>query len=413
MALQSTFRIARRNLGRNLRRTILAVTAIAVGQLAFLGVSALMHGYANQYFDSITGPFVGHIQIHQPDWRDERSVDLTIHNATEVLEIVRAHDDVRNASARIYAPSLVAVEHDGFMGMVMGIDPRDESHDDGLLSGLKQTHPLGERRVVVGRIFADKNGIEKGMELALVGQDIDGSIANNLFTVTDVINSPVAMVNTMGIVMSLEDARDYLRMDDDANEIIIHLEDKEMASPVAADLLSDPILAHLEILGWRDLVPHLLTMIEFVDVYKFIVLFIVCIAAIAGIANTMMMSMFERIHEFGMLLSLGCNPGRLARLILIEASLLALIGLIIGSGIGIGLVTLTSDQGIDYARMGGNESSFEVAFQGLQMSSHVYPNLTTSDILIGIAAILLTAIIATIWPILHVIHLEPVEVMRS
>ena len=413
MALQSTFRIARRNLGRNRRRTLLAITAIAIGQIAFLGVSALMHGYANQYFESITGPFVGHIQIHQSQWRDERSVDLTIRNTTEVLNIVRAHDGVRNASARIYAPSLVAVEQDGFMGMVMGIDPQDESHDDGLLSGLPQTHQLGERKVIVGRIFAEKNGIKKGMELALVGQDIDGSIANDLFTVTDVINSPVAMVNTMGIVMSLENARDYLRMDDDANEIIIHLEDKEMAPEIAADLRSNPILSNLEILGWRDLVPHLLTMIEFVDVYKFIVLFIVCIAAIAGIANTMMMSTFERIHEFGMLLSLGCNPGRLARLILIEAALLAFIGLLIGSGISIGLVSLTSEEGIDYARMGGNESSFEVEFQGLQMSSHVYPILTTADIIVGIVAILLTAILATIWPILHVIHLEPVEVMRS
>jgi len=63
--------------------------------------------------------------------------------------------------------------------------------------------------------------------------------------------------------------------------------------------------------------------------------------------------------------------------------------------------------------MGGNESSFEVEFQGLQMSSHVYPILTTADIIVGIVAILLTAILATIWPILHVIHLEPVEVMRS
>ncbi|MCK4473634.1 MAG: ABC transporter permease, partial [Anaerolineae bacterium] len=78
MTSTSTLRIAWRNLGRNRKRSLLALGAIAVGQLAFLATSALMNGYGEQYLNSVTGPMVGHIQIHAPGWRDDRSIDLTI-----------------------------------------------------------------------------------------------------------------------------------------------------------------------------------------------------------------------------------------------------------------------------------------------------------------------------------------------
>ena len=67
----STFRIAWRNLGRNRKRSALACAAIGLGQFAFLATAAIMHGYADHYFDSITGPLVGHVQVHDPAWREE------------------------------------------------------------------------------------------------------------------------------------------------------------------------------------------------------------------------------------------------------------------------------------------------------------------------------------------------------
>src|SRR6056300_1473454 len=106
MASTSTLRIAWRNLGRNRKRSSLALTAIAVGQFAFLAIAALMHGYMGDFHESITGPMIGHAQIHAPEWRDDRSIDLTIDDVSVVLEAVRDDPAVTNVSARIYAPVL-------------------------------------------------------------------------------------------------------------------------------------------------------------------------------------------------------------------------------------------------------------------------------------------------------------------
>jgi putative ABC transport system permease protein len=413
MVSRSTLRIAWRNLGRNRKRTILALSAIAVGQLAFLSVAALMRGFGEQYLDSITGPMVGHIQIHAPRWRDDRSIDVTLRHVSATIAEVLQDPDVERASPRIYAPALAALEVEGFMSVVVGIDPAAESHPRGLVPGEHLSGQLGEHRVLVGAALAQKQTIEPGMEIAIVGQDVDGSIANDLFTVSGVIPSAIDIVHSQGIVMSLEDAQELFLMPDQAHEIVIHLSNPDRIGDVVARLSSLLLLRDAEVLPWQEILPQFVSILKLMEGYIFVVLFIVFLAAAAGIANTMLMSTFERTHEFGMLLSLGCGPGRLSRIIATEALLLGLVGVSIGTALGVGLVALTSGSGIDYAALGGSASSYEAAFAGITMSSHTFPKTYVSDVAVGVIAVLLTSLLSVTWPVLHIVRLEPMEAMRS
>lgn len=413
MASTSTLRIAWRNLGRNRKRSLLALGAIAVGQLAFLSTTALMNGYGEQYLNSVTGPMVGHIQVHAPGWRDDRSIDLALGDIDAVLAEIRQDPQVNHASARVFAPALAALAKDGFMSMVVGVQPDAESHPSGLLSGMHLTGQLGDHRVLVGSGFARKHDIASGMEIAIIGQDVDGAIANDLFTVSDVIDTPVAVVNSLGIVMSLDDAQEFLRISNQAHEIVIHVKDRLLLDDTAARLSALPLLTGAEVLTWQQIVPEIMTFVNFIGIYKFIILSIVFIAAAAGIANTMLMSTFERTHEFGMLLSLGCGPGRLSKLIAVEAVIVGLLGVAVGTALGLGLVSLTSGSGIDYAALGGSESAFEIDYKGLRFTSHVYPRIFAGDVIAGVVAVFLTSIIAVIWPMLHIVRLQPMEAMRS
>jgi len=413
MASASTLRIAWRNLGRNRKRSLLAFGAIVIGQFAFLATTALIHGYGEQFFNSVTGPLVGHVQIHAPGWREDRSIGLRLGDLGAILAELRQDPQVDHASARVLAPALAALTEDGFMSMVVGIDPAVESHSSGLLGGEPSSGQIGAHRVLVGRTLARRYDIEPGMEIAVIGQDVDGSIANDLFTVAGIISSPVEVVNNLGIVMSLDDAQEFFLMPDQAHEIVIHVSDPEQVDAAAGRLSSLPLLANAEVLPWQEIVPHFVALIEIIDGYTLIILFIVFIAAAAGIANTMLMSTFERTHEFGMLLSLGCSPGRLSRIIAVEAAMLSLLAVALGTGLGLGFVLLTAESGLDYAALGGSDTSFEVAYQGVQLSSFIFPRIYARDVAAGVVAVLLTAFVSVIWPALHLARLEPVEAMRS
>ncbi len=132
----STLKIGWRNLGRNKKRTGLALLAIGVGQFALLATNGLMRGYADNIRLAITGPMVGHVQVHAPQWRKERALDLSVEDLSGIMTEIRNDEAVRSAAGRLYAPILIAPEQDAFIAIVVGLDVEVESEPYGMLSGL-------------------------------------------------------------------------------------------------------------------------------------------------------------------------------------------------------------------------------------------------------------------------------------
>jgi ABC-type lipoprotein release transport system permease subunit len=174
-----------------------------------------------------------------------------------------------------------------------------------------------------------------------------------------------------------------------------------------------PVLKDLEVLSWRELVPELATVIDMADYAGLFVVVLIFVAAVAGVANTLMMATFERMHEFGMLLALGSRPWRLVKLILAEAALLGIVGVVVGTALGVGFVGITSVTGIDMASWGG-EHVQDLAYGGLMMPvQDIYPRLQAVDVLVGLGAVIFTSLVAAAWPATVAARLEPMEAMRA
>ncbi len=412
MAENSTLHMAWRGLGRNRKRSALAVAAIGLGQFAFLATAGIMRGYADHYFDSVTGPLVGHVQIIAPGWREDRAVDQTLKDVGSMLDAMGEMPQVARAVPRVYAPVLVALAEEGFVGMIVGVDSVLDADARGLLGRPDLGGLLGNGRVLVGKGLARQHGIEAGADLAVVGQDVDGSIASALYEVAAVVESPVDLVNSTGIVAGLQDARTLLRLGDEAHEIVVRLHEAEQVDQTTAEIGTQPALQGTEIKPWQEVVPQLAGIINMMDMYLLVVLGIVCLASIAGTVNTMLMSTFERRRELGMLLALGASAGRLVRMVATEAVLLGVLGLALGTALGAGFAGLTAESGFDLAELGGEEP-FEMGFQGVQVASRVYPQVRGRDVLAGVSAVLVTALASCIWPMMHIARLEPMEAMRA
>lgn len=406
-----TIQIAWRNLGRNKKRTALAFLAITVAQFAFLATDGLMRGYSDNIRLAITGPMVGHVQAHDPNWRQERALDLTIDDVDNIVSEVQSDPDVGNVSARIYAPVLVAPKQDAFIAIVIGLSIDAESSPYGILSGLKQSVEKG--KVLIGYRLAKKINAEPGQEIAVVGQAADGSLANDLYIVQDIIRCPADIVNQSGIVMSLQDAQQLFVMPNQANEIVIRAKTSGKSREISNRLSQKPLFANIEVLTWQEIVPELVLILKMSDYVGYFALIIVFIAAVAGIANTLMMSTFERMHEFGMLIALGTRPMRIVRMIICEAIFIGIIGVAIGTVLGYGFVIGTAEQGIDMASWGGEGQVEEMAYQGLNLPLHIHPRLEPIDTLIGLVAVIVTSLVASVWPAWITGRLEPIEAMRA
>jgi putative ABC transport system permease protein len=156
------------------------------------------------------------------------------------------------------------------------------------------------------------------------------------------------------------------------------------------------------------------SMIELKDWMDLIFVAILFVAAAAGIANTMVMSTFERTREFGLLLAIGSRPMRIVLMVMLEAIILGLVGVAIGSALGSAAVLWTSHTGIDYAALTNLKGEdVEFAFQGLNISYVLYPTFEWRHISFGVIAVTFTSLVAALWPSVLAARQEPAEAMRS
>jgi putative ABC transport system permease protein len=406
----STMRMAWRNLWRNRRRTALALAAIGLSVTLVLAYTSILRAYGQWIVETITGPMLGHVQAHAPLWRKDRLMERTLRGVEAMLVELRSDPDVASATARIYAPALAAREEEGFAVVVMGIDSRAESGAARLLTDVVE--PLREREALIGRQLAELMNVRVGDEVAVVGQGVDGSLANDLFMVKAVVTTSVDLVNRQGILIELSDAQALFAMPDEAHEIVIHARRPEMASALSRRLAGASGFAGVEVLDWQALAPEMVTLVRITDLAGLLVLLLVFIAAAAGVANTMVMATFERTREFGMLLALGTHPSRLVRLVIAESIALGVVGALAGSLIGILLVAITHRTGIDYSWLAGGGPS-ELSFAGLRFSLRFYPALSAVDVARAIGAVCITSLLAATWPALRASRLQPVQALRG
>lgn len=408
----STWRLAFRNLFRNPRRTLLALGAIAVAQSSVLMLDGMLNGFAENSFDTLTGPMFGHVQVHAPEWREERAPDLAIDDLEARLAALRAVDGVDAAYARVHAPALAAREVDGHAVMVLGVDMEAESGRHGLLEGIDAAALDQEVPVLVGAMLAREAGITVGDELAILGQGADGSMANDLLVVTGILDTPLDEIRRAGIVAPIGEVQRIFALPDQAHEITIRGGEPENAAALAARIASMDEMSSMEVLDWRALAPEMAQMMGMTQSMGFIVLFIVFLAAAAGVANTMLMATHERRRELGVMLALGTSPFRLLRMVLLEAVLLGLSGVVAGSLLGGGLVLYWSKTGVDMT-LGGAAETQDMAMFGMAMDLNVYPFLTVADLVPGVVGIVIVSVLAALLPAIGTARLEPMEAMRA
>src|SRR5713226_8329098 len=260
----STIRIAWRNLWRNRRRTVLALSAIGLSVALVLVYDGVLRGYGDWMTDTITGPMLGHVQAHAPEWRRTRAMERTLRGVSRSVDALRRDPAVAGANARIYAPALAARGEEGFAVVVLGVEVAGESRRMGLLAG--EPRALTGHHVLMGRLLAQEMNVHEGDVVAIVGQGADGSLANDLFTVVDLVETPVDFVNRQGVVMPIDEAQALFAMPDEAHEVVIYARDPARAGELAARLGGIAEMDGAEVLDWQTLAPGMVSLLRLVEV---------------------------------------------------------------------------------------------------------------------------------------------------
>jgi ABC-type lipoprotein release transport system permease subunit len=406
------FAVAWRNLWRHSRRTLITATAMGVGVAMCMATIALQDGMFLQMFDVMVTDTLGHVQLHHPEYPGKKRLHDTMKDGEALVAQAEALDGVEGTAPRLMAFALAGGEEKSAGAQIMGVSPAREAALTGIDAKLTDGAWLPEEpglKIVVGHELAKDLKVGVGDELVLVGQDAYGGMANDLFEIVGIARTGKTAMDRGGVWVHLADLQTFQALDDQLHELLIVGDDAEQAAALKEQVVTMPASEGALVQTWREADPPTAAMMDSSDATAFILLFVVLSVSALGILNTMLMSVFERMKEFGVLRALGLRPGKLIQVVVLESMLLAGIATTIGLVLGGALDAYLVIHGIDFSASSGEGFSFA----GLTLDPVIHGTVRPEGIVITVAAVIICTLAAAIWPALRAARLEPVEAMRE
>ena len=404
------FRLAWRNLWRHPRRTWLTVGAIMFSNMLLVFMISLKFGMYGLMIDNTLQAFTGHLQIQAPGYIDDQKMRQTVDDVVPLATKLRDYFDSDRIAARATAFALVSSEERSYGTAVIGVEPAFERNVSTLPELVNQGRYLGElgaAEIVIGAALARNLRVALGDELTLIGSGRDGSFAAAVVNVVGVFESGLADFDRSITEIPLGFFQDVFYMDGSGHHIVINLpliDDVPVVQEQVEALLAGG--QNLVVHDWDALQPGLQQAIKADMSSAFFMYGILVILVAFSVLNTQLMSVLERTHEFGIVMSLGLTPGRLGRLVLLETAILGLLGLLFGALLGALVTYWFSVYGFSYPGMEEMTAKFH-------LPSRFYPQISIPSLLLGPVVVFIFTILAAVYPALRLRKLHPVEAMRA
>ncbi|MBI2525375.1 MAG: ABC transporter permease [Candidatus Rokubacteria bacterium] len=354
-----TLRLGWRNLWRNPGRSLLSIAAVAVACAVLITVESLREGLVRQTLENGTRLVIGHLQVQDATFRRDRNLYDTIGGpgGTDVRALLVAVERrVRMAAApRVVGFGLLSADRRSAGAEILGVDPAREARVTRVLESVVDGRGLDgapPRAVLLGKALAEELAVAVGDEVAVVTQAADGSVGNELWRVRGIIRTGLGTLDRSLAVVALHDLQDIMALGPGRiHQVVARVADPEQARRVAEVLEADGTLppgARAE--SWETLVPALVDYRRLIRAWGWVMLGIVGLFAGFGVLNTMLMAVFERTHELGVLASLGLRPPLVLAMVLAECASLAAAGIAAGVALGTGGMAYFVVHGWDLTR---------------------------------------------------------------
>lgn len=397
--------IAWKNIWRNKRRSIIMISAIAVGLWGAVFAVGIFSGMYDTMVSSAIDRDLAHIQLHLKGFRDEHSITMIIPEPEVKTGMIQNIPGVKSISMRIVIEGMGSSPTSSQGVKIVGIDPVVEGRTTAvarrMVSGgyFERNEKLP---IVIGRKLAEKLGVKLRSKIVLSFQRTDGSIVYGAFRIAGIFDTESTVFDG-GTVFVRHFDLDALTGTHLVHEIAIRLTTNDSLTVAATRVAA--LFPNLDVETWKDIAPEL-KLAESADVYMSIFVGIILLALLFGITNTMLMSVLDRVREIGMLIAIGMKRRRVFRMIVLETILLSLTGSVLGVVVGWATVAWFHQAGI-------NLSWFSDGLSQYGISSMLYPMIHLSLYpTIGLMVIV-TACLSALYPAMKAIRLNPASALAT
>jgi len=401
------YTLAWRNLWRNHRRTLIMIAAVTVGVWAMIFMTALMRGMVDQMVVDGVRSLPGHVQVHNPLFQDDPTVSNVMDTPESLLLDKAASVNAVAWTSRIKVPGVISSERESRGVTIFGIDPAREEGLSYIFNDIDEGRYLDsvdDKGLLIGKKLADTLETELGKRVVLMSQDPENEIADRGFRVVGIFDSKLESFEETQVFIAKRTAQKLLKVEDRTSELVFLGDNYRDVSSLLAEVQS-VFDDSLKIEPWYELDSYLGTMLEVMDGFVLVWIVVIFLALSFGLVNTLVMAVFERVREIGLMLALGMRPALILSQIVVESLLLLIIGLFAGNVLA--LVTIKPlEDGIDISVVGEGMEMFGAA-------SVLYPQLNVSDMVLATTVVLVLGFIASLSPAWRASRYQPIEAITK
>jgi ABC-type lipoprotein release transport system permease subunit len=402
--------MAVRDLGRNRRRTLLSAFAVTIGMFLVLLIASFLRGEMEGALKTSILLQTGDLQVRGASYNEDK-VSLEWKDLIAAPEDVAAQigqiPQVASATPRLIASGILTLRDNSRGVQVIGIDPQAQPNQvfrEGILAGEFLT-PDDREGILIGKPLADKFKVQAGDQVSLLVNTSDGSTDEQPFIVRGIYSTNTSAYDQATVFMPMAKAQAITGAQDHASVIFVLLRQREDADAVAAALQSPGY----QVLTWRQQNALIVQFEDMANSYMFIFYLIVLGITATVVTNTLVMSVFERTREIGILAAIGMKGRRIMMQFLTEAGLIATGGIIVGLILGVLAAAYLGVHGYYVGGMGiGGTGS-----GGMLVGDNIYARLTFPDAVNLTIATYIIVLIASLYPAIMAARMEPVEALHA
>lgn len=392
---------------------MIVLSSIIIGVIILLLNDAFGNGMINQMLNNQIKSHTSHLQIHKRGFNDNKVVKSYIEDAGMIEEAIKKEDFVKHYSKRIVLYGLANYASSSAGVTFVGIEPdREENMTVIKKSLIKGDYLSGApNEIVIGQKLSEKLDVELGNPIVIRATRVEGMVGMDVFTVVGIYKTGTADFDKMHVYIPLSSAQSMLGLEGKINEFAILTKEPENFAEYESILNAkinpghDEKIAKYEVLSYPKLLPFLYNYIKMYDEMIYFFYLIIGVAVMFGTINTMLMSVFERVHELGVLMSIGMKNSKIFMMVLQEAFVLGTFGAIIGFILGYLIYLPLASSGIDFSIYSESLSTFGTG-------NIIYPELKSGIIIKSLLIMPFVTVAGAIYPAIKAIKLQPTEAMR-
>lgn len=402
-------RLAWRNIWRHRRRTVIVVLAMALTLAMMMWYDGIIAGFNDAIYGNAVKVLGGNVQVHADGYRAKADQNplLALTDDQSIIKAALAQPNVVAASRRIHTGGLASSREGAFPVSITGIEPVQEQPVNlaaqNVIAGRFLAADDGDK-IFIGKGLADAMAVQVGDRITLTGRGQHAQMRKRTMTVVGIYNLGMVDVEKRTIFISLAEAQTLYDLPKKSTEVAISLNHIGGEDALIAAL--KPGFPGYEIESYSTNFPELKQALGAKDGVMNIFSIVILLIAGIGIMNLLLMAVYERTREIGLLGALGLRPAQISLLFILEGSMMGVVGVLAGVALGLLLNGLFMQVGLDYSKFSGTAS-----FMAL-ISGKIYPTWGLENIIGRGLTVLVIASLAALYPAIEASRREPAEALH-